>query len=430
MSDLKELSLLLKEIEDQLSDCMKCGMCQAVCPVFAQTGNEGDVARGKIFLLERLGDQLLNDARGAKERIEKCLMCGTCGANCPSGVKILEIFLKARAALTEYLGLSPLKKLIFRGMLKNPKRFNSMIDMASKLQGFGTCSANLYQGTNCTRVLSGLIGNRHFKPLSRKPFHKIQKQLDTSPGRSGLKVAFFPGCVTDKINPEIGEAALKAFAYHGVGVFMPPDQACCGMPALASGDRATFQNLLDHNAALFGSRDFDYIITPCATCTNTIKEVWPMMVKQKSKSFVTVKALTEKTMDISQFLVDVLKVSPAEDGGEIKKRITCHDPCHLGKALKVYSQPRGLIAANPQCELVEMNEADYCCGNGGSFNLQNYELSCDIGMRKRNNIVATGADIVATSCPACMMQMTDMLSRNNDRVRVKHVIEIYADALE
>jgi len=431
MSDLNELALLLKEIENQLADCMKCGMCQAVCPVFAETGNEGDVARGKIFLLERLGDKLLTDAEGVKERLDKCLLCGTCAANCPSGVKIFEIFIKARAALTEYLGLSFVKKIIFRGMLSNPKIFNNLVEFGSKLQGIGISKANPIHGTCCSKMMSGLIGDRHFKPLAKTPFHKIVGELDTLPGRSGIKVAFFPGCVIDKMNPEIGEAALKILSHHGVGVFMPAGQACCGIPALASGELKTFKSLLDHNISLFETNDFDYIITACATCTSTIKELWPIMTDDKSsKHHLAIKKLSEKTMDISQFLVDVLKVKPAEQKNSSKQKITYHDPCHLGKSLGIYKQPRTVLSANPACELVEMNEADYCCGNGGSFNLQNYDLSCKIGMRKRDNIVATKAEIVATSCPACMMQMTDMLSKNNDRVIVKHVIEIYADSLD
>ena len=140
--------------------------------------------------------------------------------------------------------------------------------------------------------------------------------------------------------------------------------------------------------------------------------------------------LSEKTMDISQFLVDVLQVAPMEGSGKAAQQVTYHDPCHLGKSLGVYNQPRTLVQANPGCELVEMNEADYCCGNGGSFNLQNYDLSCEIGMRKRKNILATGADIVATSCPACMMQISDALSRAGDEISVKHPVEVYAEMIK
>ena len=169
-------------------------MCQAVCPVFRETGDEGDVARGKIFLLERLAAQMLTDAKGAKTRLEKCLMCGTCAANCPSGVKVLEIFLKARAALTRYIGLSPVKKLIFRGMLKHPERMDALVETASKFQNLGTSKADLRQGTRCSELLSGVIGKRHFLPLTKKPLHKRYPSLDTQKGKSGLRVALFPGC--------------------------------------------------------------------------------------------------------------------------------------------------------------------------------------------------------------------------------------------
>lgn len=431
MSELNELAKSLKEIENQLTDCMKCGLCQAVCPVFRQTGDEGDVARGKIFLLERLAEEILLDAKGAKVRIEKCLMCGTCAANCPSGVKILEIFLKARAALTEYIGLSPVKKLIFRGMLKHPERMDAVIQTASRLQNLGTSQADAQQGTRCSKLLSRVIGNRHFLPLAKTPFHKACPSLDTAAGRSGLKVAFFPGCVTDKMNPEIGQAVLKVLKHHGVGVFMPQGQACCGIPALASGDRKTFDTLLAHNTALFAEQSFDYLITPCATCTATIKEIWPMMARQESVARFRAIQWAPKTMDISQFLVDLVGVTPAGDCDSSKGvAVTYHDPCHLAKSLKVKSQPRDLIRANAGCRFVEMAGADNCCGNGGSFNLQNYDLSRDIGMEKRQNILASQAAIVATSCPACMMQMRDVLSQNKDAVKVRHVIEIYADALE
>lgn len=431
MSELNKLAKSLKEIENQLTDCMKCGMCQAVCPVFKQTGDEGDVARGKIFLLERLADQMLTDAKGAKTRLEKCLMCGTCAANCPSGVKILEIFMKARVALTEYIGLSPVKKLIFRGMLKHPERMDALVETASKFQNLGTSTADASQGTRCAKLLSGVIGNRHFLPLAKTPFHKTTPSLNTPAGRSGLKVAFFPGCVTDKMNPEIGKAVLKVLNHHGVGVFMPKGQACCGIPALASGEQKTFDTLLAHNAALFAQEKFDYLITPCATCTATIKEIWPMMAQDDSVEKFRAKQWAPKTMDISQFLVDVLQVAPVQDsGGSAKATVTYHDPCHLAKSLKVRRQPRDLIRANADCTFVEMAGADVCCGNGGSFNLKNYDLSKQIGMDKRQNILASRAATVTTSCPACMMQIRDVLSQNHDQVKVKHVIEVYADTIK
>jgi glycolate oxidase iron-sulfur subunit len=134
-------------------------------------------------------------------------------------------------------------------------------------------------------------------------------------------------------------------------------------------------------------------------------------------------------MDVNVFMTDVLKAQARPGGAENRRRVTYHDPCHLKKSLGVSSQPRDVIKLNPSCELVEMNEADRCCGCGGSFNLFHYPLSKKIGERKRGNIAASGARIVATGCPACMMQITDMLAGNNDPVTVKHPMELYAETL-
>jgi glycolate oxidase iron-sulfur subunit len=141
-----------------------------------------------------------------------------------------------------------------------------------------------------------------------------------------------------------------------------------------------------------------------------------------------IRELAAKVKDISAFLVQDLKVAPAAAGaGDIA--VTYHDPCHLKKSLGISAEPRLLLAANPRYRLIEMEGADSCCGSGGSFTLQHYDLSKRIGKRKRDNIVATGASVVATSCPACMLQIGDMLSQSGDKLAIRHPVEIYAETL-
>jgi glycolate oxidase iron-sulfur subunit len=143
-----------------------------------------------------------------------------------------------------------------------------------------------------------------------------------------------------------------------------------------------------------------------------------------------VAALAARTLDISQFLVDQVGVAPAAAGPEDHRiPVTYHDPCHLKKSLGVAAQPRVLLQANPAYVLQEMAESDWCCGCGGSFNLQHYETSAAIGRRKGENIAQCRCQVVATGCPACMLQITDMLSQAGLRVQVKHPVEIYAEAL-
>lgn len=430
MYDMKMLAGLVKELEDQLTVCMRCGMCQAVCPVFAETGREADVARGKLALLDGLIQEMFKDPKGVNDRMMRCLLCGSCSANCPSGVKVLDIFLKARAIIVGYMGLHPAKKAVFRGMLSHPRLFNSLMEFAARLQGVFIKPADELLGTSCGRLLSPLA-DRHFKPLSDQPFHSRVKHLNTN-GASGLKVGFFVGCVVDKIFPNIGSAVIRSLEHNKVGILIPEDQGCCAIPALSSGDTATFRKLVRYNLEKFSPEKFDYLVTACATCTSTIKKLWPTFADEFTHAEqAKIRALAEKTMDISQFLVDKVGVSTGETTDQDKRRVlTYHDPCHLKKSLGIGVQPRTLLRANPDYLFKEMSEADRCCGCGGSFNLQHYDISASIGKRKRDCIAASGCDTVATSCPACMLQINDMLSQAGDRIQVKHAIEIYADSLD
>jgi len=210
---------------------------------------------------------------------------------------------------------------------------------------------------------------------------------------------------------------------------MPQRQGCCGIPAVSSGDMSSFHKLVRHNLGRFESEKWDYLVTACATCTSTLKKVWPALVENDATGIrERVNVLAEKTMDISELLVPVLKV-PLKTTSVSGVAVTYHDPCHLKKSLGVAAQPRALIRAAGGYQLVEMTEPDACCGMGGSFNLQYYDLSAKIGRKKHDQIAATQAAVVATGCPACMMQISDMLSQAGDAVAVRHFIEIYAGSL-
>jgi glycolate oxidase iron-sulfur subunit len=340
----------------------------------------------------------------------------------------MDIFLRARAIVTGYLGLSSLKKLIFRGILKRPKLFSSLLGLSSVFQGLFIKKTGGVE-TYCAPLLKSFIGNRHFPPLAKKPFHSRFPSLNI-PAESGKPgVAFFPGCVSDNIFPAVAEASLKALKKHGVGVFMPAGLSCCGIPALASGDRPGYDRMLRNNLQCLRGASFQYLLTPCGTCTATIREFWPKLADGYSQAEQEqIRELHEKCMDISAFVVDVLKAElpSASAGGPV---LTYHDSCHLKKSLGVAAQPRSILKSLPGFSYAEMPEADRCCGSGGSFTLRHYDLSMNIGQRKRDNIVSVKADTVAAGCPACMMQMMDALSHNGDRVKVRHVMELYADTL-
>lgn len=154
-----------------------------------------------------------------------------------------------------------------------------------------------------------------------------------------------------------------------------------------------------------------------------------MMTATDNRLHAEARRMADMTFDINQFLISEVGIA---GGGatDSDTPVTYHDPCHLKKALKVWTEPRALINASRGYRLQEMPESDWCCGMGGSFNLEYYPISGRIGDRKRDHIRSTGCGIVATGCPACMLQISDSLSRAGDAIQVKHPVELYAESLK
>ena len=430
--DLELLTKALRTLDDRLVTCMRCGLCQAVCPVYGASLMEADVTRGKIALLRNLAYRLIESPEDVDEKLRRCLLCGACESQCPSGVRIVDIFLDARHIVSSFLTLSPVKKVIFRALLPNPKLFNALLGLARPLQGFMTVPGDKVQGTETIPALNSVLGSRQVPPLAPQSLQHKVGVLNSPMGKSRLKVAFYPGCLVDKVYPGLGEACLKVFDHHGVGVFYPKDLTCCGLPALASGDRSGFEQQVRHNVDILRRGNFDYIVMPCASCTVALRDRWAERSGRLPSVFRdAINELAAKAIDINAFLVNVVKVRPAGQFRGTRNRVktTYHEPCHLRFGLGVRDEPRRLLRLNGACDLVEMAESDRCCGCGGTFTLDHYETSQQIGDRKRANILASGAQEVATACPACMMQLSERFAAHGDPIRVRHVIEVYADSL-
>jgi glycolate oxidase iron-sulfur subunit len=436
MSDIKTLANLIKSLENQLTICVRCGICQSVCPVFRETRKEMDVARGKLSLLSCISEEMFENSKHVKKYIDKCLLCGSCAARCPNGVNAIEIFIKSRLILSEYEKLSKIKKLIIKGMLSNPKRFDRLINLTEKLQKFFVKESDENLQTFCIKnsvdltadFLTNFLRGRNFRILAKEPFHQDVKFINTK--GSKIKAAFFTGCLIDKFFPNIAKASIHVLNHHNIGIYLPKNQGCCGMPAISYGDLKTLQKLILYHITLFQKEKFDYLITSCATCTFVIKKIWHIFAENdelKEKALI----LSKKTMDINEFLVKKTDFKKFKDNKTYKnnKKITYHDPCHLKKSLNIFEEPREILKQSGY-DFVEMKDADVCCGMGGSFNITHYDISKNIGKLKKENIEKTGCDIVATSCPACMMQLFDMISFSKKKILIKHPIEIYADYLK
>lgn len=430
MSELKKLASRLMTLDDKLIFCMKCGNCQAVCPMFGATHMEADVARGKLALIGNLAHEVIRDPEAVADKLGRCLLCGSCQANCPSGVRIMDIFMEARELVYAYLGLNPVKKMIFRILLAKPDLFNFTMRVGAPASHLLFRSTGAPEKTVCAPILNRLIGDRHIRSLPVRPLHAITGSLNESRRSGGLRITFFPGCMGDKYYVDMALACLKVFRHYDVAVYMPSNFACCGIPAISSGDAEGMVKELRKNLALLEDAGFDYLVTPCGSCTDTIREYWPRYAERINPAAVALaREIAGKAMDVCEFMVKVLDVKAVQPNPDAVP-VTYHDSCHLKKGLGVFREPRTVIQANPAYRLVEMKEADRCCGCGGSFTLYHYDLAKQIGQRKRDNIVASGAAIVSAGCPACMMQMEDVLSHNADAVAVRHPVELFAETLK
>lgn len=430
MSSVGKIISLLEDIEKDLKICMRCGMCQSVCPLYRETRLETDVARGKLAILCGLKKAFFEKPNRAAERLNRCLLCGSCQLQCSSGVKSMEIFLKARAILFEYSKLSRLKKFMLRKILSVPNRFHKVLDLLTLFQKVALNEVNPVTDISYSRIRFPLISKRHLVPLAQVPFHERPLLPHYPPSDASIKVAVFVGCLIDRVFPSIAESMLKVFNRLCAEIYLPDGQACCGVPALSHGDLLAFKALIEKNVELFTRKEYDLLVTACATCAMVIKNLWPAMIGvEKTNLLKKVYAISSKTIDVTAFIARYgLEQNSDSTEKSSSLKVTYHDPCHLRKSLGVWREPRKVLNSLKGYQFVEMIGADSCCGFGGSFGLEYEDLSTKIGLSKIHHFIESGADIIATACPACMIQFSDLLSRMKIAKPVKHVVELYADA--
>lgn len=413
----------LENVKAEITKCMKCGNCQAVCPIYKEVLGESGVARGKIQLAKDLLEGRLEFTEKLQEIFGLCLTCKACAANCPCGVQPDKIILATRAALVRKKGLPTLKRQIF-GVLSKPRRFRLGMDMASKLQGFGLKKV---AGKDLARPRFpiGLDQRRVVRPLAKKPL--LSQLPEVSKARqSRARVAFFAGCMLNYIYTDAGRAVVEVLNANGVDVVVPKEQHCCGIPVFVHGDIETAKAIARYNLDIFTKGDFDAIITHCGTCIGAWAHHYPELLADDPKYAAVAKDLARKAFDVSQYLVD--EIGLREPAGKLDYRVTYHDPCHMVRGVGVSRQPRQVINSIPGVTLVEMKKPDRCCGSAGSFSLTHYNLSSQIRDKKIADALSTNPDMVLTSCGACRMQLEDGLYQAQSDIAVKHVVEILAEA--
>jgi len=410
----------LKDYEPQIRECVKCGACQAHCPTYLEERREGSVARGKIALAAALLDKSGDLEKRLRQDISMCLMCGSCVTKCPNKVPTDKIVGAIRREITDHRGLS----LLGRGVstvIGNKPLMKAAAKTGAALSPLILKEVPASSGLRL-RFPVPLMKDRSLPAIPSENLFDLFPEFIEGDGDKPA-IGFFAGCSISFIYPKIGASMIRLLQKMGHSVFLPRAQKCCGIPALSSGDGRLVEKLAEQNISSFQKYDIERIITCCASCNGGIKEYYSTM-KGDSGDF------TGKVIDFNLFLaeqgfIDEMAELPK---WQTRTRVTYHDPCHM-KTQGIVREPRDLLRALPNVEFVEMEGASTCCGLGGTFSVYHYETSKAIGARKIAGLKESGAEMIATACPGCIMQLQDVINHAGLPVKAVHILDLISEAL-
>jgi glycolate oxidase iron-sulfur subunit len=411
---------LRKKVQREAEKCILCGSCHAVCPVYAERLDEAEVARGRMALLQAVLSGELELTDRLNEILSTCIGCKACADSCPSGAAPDLGNLAAKLVLGKEKGLPFYKKLLTSQVLAKPMLLSASSRVANMVgkKVYTPLSKIAFVRAALPYILDGLP--RSLPHMGKVPFH-VRHRQNRPEGKPRGRVALFYGCAIDHIYPEWAEYAIGILNRAGFHVDVPEGLTCCGAPVLFTGDAATAGEMMATNLARLTRPDLDAVITLCATCGSSLKELYPEFHKSEDARY-----LSEKVIDLQEFLTtrNLLGEYERHQTDASPLRVTYHDPCHLSRGMKVREAPREILESLPGIEFVEMQDADRCCGGGGLFSMSHYDLSVKIGRQKVANIIETGAEVVATACPSCVLHLTDLLRREGVLISVVHVCDL------
>ena len=368
---------------DDLSICMRCGFCQAKCPVFEETKQEPSTARGRIAIINSLFKGETEPSSGVMRRVFECNLCGRCKEACPAGVDTIEIFLEGRRRLQKN---TPIKRRLAYNIIEHPR----LLSLGGNM-GF-------------------VLGLRDLK-ITKPTIHKVENPK--------MKVVFFPGCLGKHFLKDLVQSSIEVLELNNIEVKLV-DEDCCGAPLYLSGADERANTLARKNIEKIKAAGADVIVTACPTCKSGL-ERYPRLFKGEENS--EIKKFFEHVYEISEFLEEVGHTPPKT---KINKTITHHEACHTRNNAALIKSTQSMMNGIHGPRLVELSNPSSCCGFGGFFMLDNPEISRELKRKKIDDIKSTEAQTVLTSCPGCIMFIGRALKGSG--IRVQHPIQLLREA--
>ncbi len=405
-----------------LDRCVHCGLCLNACPTYRELGLEMDSPRGRVY-------QMVQVAAGAAitpayiRHIDLCLACRGCESACPSGVPYGRMVEDARAEIEAHRR---------RGWVARQFRrfvFLRLLDSRFLLTCAGTL-LYLYEASGIKALMRGLgflkllgrLGDlAELAPAAEPPFFFSQIGRTFAPqGERRHRVAFLAGCIANVSFARLNEATVRVLQKNGCEVVVPEGQGCCGALHVHSGLREEARRLARRNIDAVLEAGFDAIITNAAGCGSTLKEYGELLADDPEYA-AKAHRFSARMRDITEFLSGI---ELNREMGEVNATVTYQDSCHLAHGQKIRGAPRKLLATVPGLTFHEMSGPDICCGSAGVYNVVESQMASEILARKMESVNASGAEIVATANPGCMLQLQTGVRLHGTRQRVMHVVEI------
>ena len=405
-----------------LDRCVHCGLCLNACPTYRELGLEMDSPRGRVY-------QMVQVANGAAitpsyvGHIDLCLACRGCESACPSGVRYGRMVEDARAQIEAGIRRGWTNRLARRFV------FGHLLESRASLTFAGTL-LYLYEASGFKALvralgflkLLGRLGElEQLAPSAEPPFFFSQIGRTFLPqGPRRFRVALMAGCIANIAFARLNEATVRVLQRNGCEVVVPEEQGCCGALHLHSGLREEARKLARRNIAAVLDGGFDAIITNAAGCGSTLKE-YAELLEDDPQYAARAREFSSKMRDVTEFLAGIELNSRM---GPLNATVTYQDSCHLAHGQRVRTAPRKLLAAVPGLTVREMAGSDICCGSAGIYNVVQSEMSARILERKMESVKATGAGIIATANPGCILQLQAGVRSHGSGQRVMHVVEV------
>jgi glycolate oxidase iron-sulfur subunit len=412
---------------EDVAACVHCGLCLEACPTYKELRVEADSPRGRLYLIRGLIEKKVEPGPAVLTHLDRCLDCRACETACPSTVKYGEILEKTRTALQPGRAPSPAgtlaRWLAFRVVLPSRRAQAVVFKLLWLAQTLGLTrvGAALARWRLLPRRLAALLVSP-----PRVPFRSFRaRQAATvfpARGERRMRVALFTGCVADHLYAEVNEATVRVLTENGCEVELVAAERCCGALHIHNGARDQARALARENVRAFAADGFDAVVSNAAGCGAELRHYGALLPGEPAAA-----AFGARVRDVAELLVELgIRPPPATEAPET--RVAYDEPCHLLHAQKVSDPPKQLLRAVGGLALVQLDEADACCGGAGAYFLQQPALSAQVTARKLEAIRRSGAQVVATGNPGCLMQIGNAVRAAGLPVRVAHPVVLLAEA--